>query len=110
MRFWRIVTSMKHTIGFNQQKATKIGLKNIKQALIFDLLIKLSVSEEIERIEDWFLVPKEMVCKELPILNLKKDSVYRYFKQLEGLGVIDYVKIGKRSYTSITEKGMKYNG
>ena len=101
---------MKYNVSFNQKGGFNIGLKNIQQVLIFDLLVKCSEWAESETIDGntYYWVSRSKVCEELPVLQLKEDRVYRYFKQLHALGVIDYVKESKKDLILITQKGLEY--
>lgn len=55
-----------------------------------------------------YWVARQVVCDELPLLNMKPDTVYRHMKSLSELGVIDYQKDGKKDMIRVTKKGKKY--
>jgi DNA-binding transcriptional ArsR family regulator len=101
---------MKYTIYVNQAKAIDLGLTNINQAMIFDLLTTASTWAKATHIdgEVYYWVARQAIVKELPILGLKPDTAYRHLKALADLGLIDYKKDGKKDCIRITNKGKSY--
>jgi len=101
---------MKYTIYVNQAKAIDLGLTNINQAMIFDLLTTASTWAKATHIngEVYYWVARQSIVKELPILGLKPDTAYRHLKALGELGLIDYKKDGKKDCIRITNKGKEY--
>ncbi|WP_419767256.1 hypothetical protein [Arcobacter sp.] len=102
---------MKYKIQVSQDQAIQLGIKNINQAHIFDLLTTSAVWAKAVAIDNeiYYWVARQTICSELPLLNLKPDTTYRHLKSLETLGLIDYVKSGKRDCIKITELGKKYH-
>ena len=101
---------MKYVLHINQEQAIELGIANIIQAHIFDLLTTASTwatPVEVEG-ETYFWVARQTIASELPLLDLKPDTVYRYIKNLAEIGIIDYVKSGKKDCLRISEKGKKY--
>jgi len=101
---------MKYTIYVNQAKALDLGLTNINQAMIFDLLTTASTWAKPTHIDGdvYYWVARQAIVKELPILGLKPDTAYRHLKGLAELGLIDYKKDGKKDCIRITNKGKAY--
>lgn len=101
---------MKYTLKINQKGAVDVGIKNIRQAILFDFLANCSSWAEKEVVggNTYYWVSRAKVCEELPLLQLKEDRVYRYFKQLEGLGLIEYIKYQKKDLILVTQKGLSY--
>ncbi len=101
---------MKYRIFVHQEKAIELGVKNINQAHIFDLLISTSTWAETEIVdkEVYYWIARQKICDELVLLRLKPDTVYRHLKGLNTLGLINYIKIGKKDCINITKKGKKY--
>ena len=101
---------MKYTIYVNQAKAIDLGLTNINQAMIFDLLTTASTWAKPTTIdgEIYYWVARQAIVKELPILGLKPDTVYRHLKSIADLGIIDYKKDGKKDCIRVTNKGKSY--
>ena len=101
---------MKYTIYVNQAKAIDLGLTNINQAMIFDLLTTASTWANPSPIhgEIYYWVARQAICSELPILSMKPDTVYRHLKSLAEIGLIDYKKDGKKDCIRITNKGKAY--
>lgn len=100
---------MKFNLHINQMQAIEIGIKNVQEALIFDFLSNRSFGDEVI-VENtvWYFISRTKIVTELPILNLKKDTVYRYFKSLEKAGLIFYKTDKKRDLIRISAKGKKY--
>lgn len=101
---------MKYTLYINQVMAEKLGITNISQAIIFDCLTTASTWATPETMdgEIYYWVARQYLVKELPLLNLKPDTVYRYLKALAALKVIDYTKKGKKDLIRVTELGKTY--
>jgi DNA-binding MarR family transcriptional regulator len=101
---------MKYTLYINQLKAIELGITNLNQAHIFDLLTTASswASVEIINNEYFYWVSRQAICRELVLLNLKPDTVYRHLKSLEKIGLIIYKKLNKKDCVRITKKGGKY--
>ena len=98
---------MKFNLYVNQEKAIKLGIKNIQQAIIFDLLTTASTWATPETIDNevYYWVSRTKICELLPLLKIKPDTAYRYLKELHNLGLIDYRKKGKKDLIKITNKG-----
>lgn len=103
---------MKYNINVNQLAIVKSGVDiDIYDAVIIDFLIEFSKSDSIVKINEngvefyWFAYEK--LIADLPVLRLKKDSIYRRMKRLCDLGLLiqfpDAKKIG-RSFFAITDK------
>ncbi len=101
---------MKYNLNINQAQALNLGIKNINQAHIFDLLTSASTwaTTEIVNNNVYYFVARQMIVEELKLLNLKPDTVYRHLKSLNKINLIDYIKVGKKDCIRITEKGKKY--
>lgn len=101
---------MKYSLYVNQQKALDLGIKNINQAHIFDLLTTAStwatpivVGEDV-----YYWVARQQIADDLPLLALKNDTVYRHLKVLAEIKLIDYKKVGKKDCIRVTKKGREY--
>jgi len=90
--------------------AIKLGITNASQAHIFDLLTAASSWATPVSIEGevYYWVARQTVVKELPLLSLKPDTVYRHLKTLADLGLIVYKKQGTRDCVRLTDKGKTY--
>ena len=101
---------MKYTISINQKQAIELGLTNINQILILDLLATASTWAKTEVIDDvvYYWVARQVVASELPVLGLKPDTVYRHLKSLAENGFIEHVKRGKKDCVRLAEKGKSY--
>lgn len=101
---------MKYNLYINQLKAIELGITNLNQAHIFDLLTTASTWAAIKIInnEAFYWVSRQTICRELVLLNLKADTAYRHLRSLDKIGLIIYKKIGKKDCIKITPKGKKY--
>lgn len=101
---------MKYTITINQKQAVELGLTNINQIIILDLLSTASTWAKTEIIEDevYYWVARQVISSELTVLNLQPDTVYRHVKALAENGFIDYVKKGRKDFIKMTKKGSSY--
>jgi len=101
---------MKYILQVNQDMAIKLGIANIQQAIIFDLLSMASTWAKPEIIDNqhFYWVARQHISRELPFLKLKLDSIYRHLKHLDKIGLIVYKKLGKKDCIILTEKGKSY--
>lgn len=101
---------MRFNININQVKALEWGL-NMSESGIFVVLYDAPNWAEKAMIDGdvYYFVSRNLIKKELPLLGLKSDTIYRYAKNLEKKGLIRITKIGKKDYVLITEKGKEWN-
>lgn len=101
---------MKFTITVNQKQAKELGIKNINQAIILSLISEAHTWAEHEIVdgEVYYWASRTKILEELELLDLKSDTIYRHFKTLANLGLIDYVKKGKKDCVRLTKLGKTY--
>lgn len=101
---------MKFTITVNQKQAKELGIKNINQAIILSLISEAHTWAEHEIVdgEVYYWASRTKILEELELLDLKSDTIYRHFKSLASLGLIDYVKNGKKDCVRLTKLGKTY--
>lgn len=101
---------MKYTLYVNQAMAVELGIKNINQAHVFDMLSTVSTWATPVEIDGGFYywVSRQIICRELELLSIKPDTVYRHLKSLNDLGLIDYKKSGVKDCIRLTDKGKTY--
>lgn len=103
---------MKYTLNINQKIIIESGLKlDLQDACIIDFLYAFSLSPKIEKklldnkVYCWFKYSH--ITENLPLLNMKKDSVYRRIKDMTVLGLMephpDNQILGK-SFFHLTDK------
>jgi len=103
---------VKYYLHINQAKAIELGIKNINQAHVFDLLISASSWATPININDrlFYWVSRQKICKELELLSFKPDTVYRHLKFLANIKLIDYQKDGLKDCVRLTSLGKSYIG
>ena len=101
---------MKYTLTINQKQALELSLTNVNQAIILQLIADAhSWAEHVIIGKDvYYWTARQKIAKELPLLNLKDDTVYRHLKSLRKINLIDYVKVGKKDCCRLTKKGKTY--
>jgi DNA-binding transcriptional ArsR family regulator len=102
---------MKYNLYINQIKAVELGITNINQAHIFDLLSTASTWATPLEIDGGFFywVSRQTICRELELLSIKPDTVYRHLKALDALGLIEYRKDGLKDCINLTALGKSYH-
>lgn len=101
---------MRYEICINQKGLLELGITNFSQGVIFDLVFyarswatPITISNQT-----YFWIARQHIASELPLLNLKPDTVYRHLKYLAEAGLIDYKKSGKKDCFRITKRGQGY--
>lgn len=101
---------MRYYSTINNVKSSEWGL-TIQQAYLFSWFYEIPswASKVMIENETYFFASKTKAIEELPILTTKPDTMYRYYKQLEELGLIVVKKIDSKDYISLTDKGKTWN-
>lgn len=102
---------MKFTIhGFSQQKAIELGLSN-DDLLTLRWIIDFSHSGKMKSVyrdgKLYYWVNYKALLDDIPILNIKKDTLYRRLKKMAQIGVLCHTTVienGTYSYYSVGEK------
>ena len=79
---------MKFYLHINQAKAIELGIQNINQAHVFDLLTSASSWATPIKIDEkyFYWVSRTKICEELKLLAIKPDTAYRHLKFLSFFG------------------------
>lgn len=103
---------MRFYLHINQAKAIELGIQNINQAHVFDLLTSASSWATPIKIDDKFFywVSRTKICEELKLLTIKPDTAYRHLKFLSSIKLIDYQKDGLKDCVRLTKLGKSYIG
>lgn len=101
---------MKWSLNINQPQAIELGLKNAQEAIILGMICDSPTWAEPVVIDGdvYYWTARHMIADELPLLNLKPDSVYRALRALVSLGLIEYRKSGAKDCTRLTPMGKSY--
>lgn len=103
---------MKFTIlGYNQAKLMELGLDVIDAVLLryfVDFKDSGTMAKETIDGELYYWLKYEGIMKMLPILNLKKDSVYRRFKNMSKNNVLNHRTIKSKGIYSYYNIGSNY--
>ncbi|MEW9096562.1 MAG: hypothetical protein AB2417_15895 [Clostridiaceae bacterium] len=103
---------MKYTIlGFKQSELLRFGLDTI-DALILRYFIDFKdsgrmIRKEIDN-EIYYWVKYEGMIKSLPILNLKKDAIYRRLKRMAKADILRHETIREKGTFSYYGIGSKF--
>jgi hypothetical protein len=101
---------MRYSSTINNVKANEWGL-SIQQAYLFAWFYELPSWANKVMIENeiYYFASKNKAVEELPILTDKTDTMYRYYKQLEDLGLVHIKKIDNKDYIALTNKAKDWN-
>ena len=101
---------MRYSTTINNLKATEWGL-TIQQAYLFSWFYELPSWANKVMIENeiFYFASKNKAVEELPILTDKTDTMYRYYRQLEELGLVVIKKIDSKDYIALTLKAKEWN-
>ncbi len=85
---------MKYTIeGFSQEKLMEFGL-DVNDAIILRWFIDFKdtgkMSSEIIENDKYYWINYEALLKDLPIMNIKKDTLYRRLKKMESVQILKH--------------------
>lgn len=96
---------MKYSSYIDNITAIEWGM-DIKLAYLFDWIYTLPAWAECIHTEggNFYFASKKKACEELPLLTDKIDTMYRYYKGLEELGLIVLIKVGNKDYIQLTSK------
>lgn len=101
---------MRYTSSIDNVTALRWGL-NINLAYLFSWVYALPSWAKPMIIEDrtYYFAAKTKAVEELPLLTTKTDTMYRYYKQLEEMGLIHLQRVANKDYISLTEKAKEWN-
>lgn len=103
---------MKFTIlGYNQAKLVELGLDVIDALLLryfVDFKDSGTMVKETIGGEQYYWLKYEGIMKELPILDLKKDSIYRRFKNMSKNKVLNHKTVKNKGIYSYYNIGSNY--
>jgi DNA-binding PadR family transcriptional regulator len=100
---------MKYSSYIDNVTAKEWGL-TIQLAYLFDWIYSLPSWAQSARVGDatYYFASRNLVSKELPMISDKPDTIYRYYKDLEKMGLINTIKFGTKDYISLTKKAKKW--
>lgn len=101
---------MQFSLYVNQLRAIEWGM-NANQCFLLDYLLRAGSWAERDKFDglDYFWISRHRVLEELPIIGGTADAIYRIFRQLDAMGLIQYRKIKGKDWIWITEKGRLWN-
>lgn len=103
---------MKYTIlGFNQKKSVEFGLK-IEDLLILRYFVDFkdsgNMTKKIINEENYYWLQYDNIKLEFPILNIKKDTVYRKLKKMTDIGILKRITLKEFGTYSFYNLGPRY--
>lgn len=102
---------MKYKILINQKEAIQLGL-SLQEAILLDILstaTRWAESIHLDTEKESYWVARQKIITELPILNIKPDTIYRKLKLLQQKKLIEYKEKGKKDCIRLTELGKSYS-
>lgn len=101
---------MQYILTVNQVKALEWGL-NAQQALLFSFVYSVPswARPAVVGGKTYYMLSKEKITEELPLLTDKPDTAYRMLKALELVEVIELSNTPKITLVRLTEKGRTWN-
>jgi len=101
---------MRFNTSINNVKAKEWGL-NLPLSYLFAWFYELPswANKVVIENEIYYFASKNKAVQELPLLTEKKDTMYRYYKQIEKLGLIKIKKVDDKDYICLTKKAMGWN-
>ena len=101
---------MRFNVLINQDKCLKHKL-NVSQAALMQLFNELPswASEKFMNGQTYWFISRNKVIEELPLFYEKPDTVYRHFKILHDLKMIDYYQDKRRDFVRLTALGKQWN-
>lgn len=101
---------MRYSSTIDNVTSLKWGFK-IQDAYVFSFLYSLPSWAEQKVVGDsvFYFASRKKATQEIPLLTDEPDTMYRYYKKLQKLGVINYITIDKKDYIEITQKGKQWN-
>ena len=101
---------MRYTTLINNVRAVEWKL-NLPQAYFFAWLYELPSWAETVIVDGntYYFCARQKVVEELPMLTGNTSTVYSHLKQLQSLGLVTYIKVGKKDFVRLTEKSSTWN-
>jgi len=101
---------MRYNTSINNVKAKEWGL-NLPLSYLFAWFYELPswANKVVIENEIYYFASKNKAVEELPLLTDKRDTMYRYYKQIENLGLIKIKKVDDKDYICLTKKAMAWN-
>ena len=97
---------MKYNITLNQPAMIEYNL-NVAKFVILDVLSVAPTwcNPVVKENEVYFWVARQKISEELKAFDYKPNTIFKYLKELNTLGFIDYIKDGKKDLIRLTNKG-----
>lgn len=101
---------MRFNVVINQDRCLKNNL-NVNQAALMSLLNELNswADEKLIGGKIYWHISRNKVIQELPLFYSKADTVYRHFRDLNELKMIEYHTEKRKDYVRLTAKGKLWN-
>jgi DNA-binding PadR family transcriptional regulator len=102
---------VKWSININQKQAIVLGIKNSTEAIILGMISDAVIWAEPQIIgsDVFYWTSRTKLANDLPLLDLKDDTIYRYLRSLEKRGLIVYKKVGLKDCVMLTTLGKTYS-
>lgn len=104
------ILKMRYTSRIDNVKSKEWGL-SLSEAYLFSWIYEVPswADNLIINNEVYYFASRTKAIEDLSLLTDKTDTVYRYYKSLEGKNLIDILKFDGKDYIKITEKAKSWN-
>lgn len=101
---------MRYSSYINNFRSLEWGI-SVQEAYVFGFLYECSAWADklIIGSDVYYFASRNKAIKEIPLLTDKPDTMYRYYKRLEQVGLVDFKKVDGKDYVMITEMGKTWN-
>jgi hypothetical protein len=101
---------MTYSVTIDNVTSKSWGL-SIQEAYLFAWIYTIPSWASRVSIEnkDFYYASKNKAIADLPLLSDKIDTIYRYYKSLEALELIELKKVDGKDFISLTEKAKTWN-
>lgn len=107
---WGFFIIMTYTITIDQHFAELNGLTLVQASALSSCLSLLHWSDTIALDgKVWYHYSEQKMCEDFPLLFGIAKRVYKNYGELENMGFIQTIKIGKKKYLRVTEKCADWN-
>lgn len=101
---------MKYTISIDQGKSLQWWL-NLSQASVFSIIYQASgwAEEVVVCWKVYYRIAENKICKELPLVSMKPDTIQKITRILRDKWLLDYIQVDNKKCYALTEEAKTWN-